>query len=73
MTLDELEKMDCEFLPVPVVAEYLEKNPQPVRVSIRNGVPWGYVMGNADFKIPRRAFIHYHKFGSPVIAKAQGG
>jgi len=64
MTLDDLEKMDCEFLPIAAVAEYLEKNMQPVRNSLRQGVPWGYVMGNADFRIPRRAFVSYHRYGS---------
>jgi len=71
MTLEQLENMDCEFLDIPTVAEYLGKNPQPIRESIRKGgVPWGYVMGRADFRIPRRAFVNYHKHGNPVIFNA---
>lgn len=69
MTLEDIEKMDTEFLDIPTVAEYLGKNPQPVRQSIRNGVPWGYVMGNADFRIPRQAFVNYHKYGAVVIVR----
>lgn len=64
--LGDIEKMDCEFLPIPVVAEYLQKNPQPVRESIRAGVPWGYVLGNADFRVPRLAFVNYHKYGQAM-------
>jgi hypothetical protein len=66
MTLEEIEKLDCEFLDIPTVSDYLRKDKQQVRNSIRKGVPWGYVMGNADFRIPRRAFISYHKFGSVI-------
>lgn len=69
MTLDQIEKLKVEFLDIETVAAYLGKNPQPVRQSIRAGVPWAYVMGNADFKIPRRSFVFYHRFGSPVFMK----
>jgi hypothetical protein len=67
MKLEEIEKMDKEFLDINDVAKYLGKNPQPVRQSIRNGVPWAYVMGNADFRIPKRAFVNYHKHGGVVV------
>ena len=71
MTLDELEAQDKEFLSIPDVAEYLGKQQQNVRESLRLGVPWGYVMGNADFRIPRRAFVNYHRLGSPTVNKNQ--
>ncbi len=67
MTLEDIEKMDCEFLPIPVVAEYLgmKNMSQCIRVAIRKGVPWGgYVQGKATFRVPRRAFVYYHKYGS---------
>ena len=70
MTLEDIEKMDVEFLDITTIAEYLGKNPQPVRASLRSGVPWGYVMGNADFRIPRRAFISYHKYGGVVVKES---
>ena len=65
MTLEEIEKMDCEFLDVPTVANYLgmKHQPQIVRELIRRGVPWAYVVGKAKFVIPRRAFINCHKYG----------
>lgn len=66
MTLEDIEAMDAEFLDIPTVAEYLHKNMQPIRETIRAGVPWAYVMGNADFRIPRRAFVNYHRFGGVV-------
>lgn len=69
MTLEDLEALDEEFLPIPPVAEYLHKNQQAVRESIRNGVPWGYVMGNADFRIPRRAFVNYHRYGGMIVGQ----
>ena len=67
MTLEDIEAIGMEFLDIVTVAAYLHKKPQDVRCSIRNGVPWAYMMGKADFRIPRRAFINYHKFGSVVI------
>jgi hypothetical protein len=67
MKLEDIEKMDTEFLDVQTVAEYLGKGQQNVRVSIRQGVPWAYMMGQADFRIPRRAFVSYHKYGNAVI------
>lgn len=69
MTLEDLERMDCEFLPVLTVAEYLHSKEQHVRVSMRNGVPWGYVMGQADFRVPRRAFVNFHRHGQAVQMK----
>lgn len=69
MTLSDLENMDCEFLTVKTAADYLKSKEQHVRVSMRRGVPWGYVLGNADFRIPRRAFINYHKYGSCVVMR----
>lgn len=69
MTLEQLDKLDTEFLSIADVADYLGKNPQPIRESIRNGVPWGYVLGTATFKIPKRAFVNYHKYGSPIADK----
>lgn len=69
ITLDDIEQMDCEFLDIPTIAKYLGKSVQPVRQSIRNGVPWGYVMGNADFRIPKRAFVNYHKYGACVLER----
>lgn len=71
MTLDDIEKMTCEFIDIPTAAEYFGKDKQQVRVSIRNGVPWGYVMGNADFRIPRRAFVNYHKYGNAMAQTKQ--
>jgi len=71
MTLEQIEQMDAEFLDVVTVAEYLGKNPQPVRESIRKGVPWAYVLGNADFRIPRRAFVNYHKNGSCLVREGR--
>lgn len=69
MTLEQLEVMNGEFLPIPPVAEYLGKKEQSVRESIRNGVPWGYVMGNADFRIPKRAFVNYHLYGGMIVSQ----
>ena len=71
MTLEELEKMDCEFLDIPTIASYLggEHMLQPLRETIRKGVPWAYVVGKAKFVIPRRAFINYHKYGNAVVVK----
>lgn len=71
MTLEDIEKMDTEFLDVQTVAEYLGKGPQNVRISIRQGVPWAYMMGRADFRIPRRAFVNYHKHGNAVVMEAE--
>lgn len=69
MSLNDIEKMDCEFLSVFTVADYLGSKPQPVRELIRQGVPWAYVIGKAKFVIPRRAFVSYHKFGGTVAEK----
>jgi hypothetical protein len=69
MTLNDIEEMDTEFLDVQTVANYynMPSMPQCIRESIRNGVPWGYVLGKSKFIIPRRAFVNYHKNGSAVI------
>jgi hypothetical protein len=69
LTLDDLEKTDGEFLDPMVVSEYLGCKPQPVRETIRNGIPWGYVIGKAKFVIPRRAFVNYHRYGGVVGTK----
>jgi hypothetical protein len=63
MTLDEIEKMNAEFLDILTVSKYLNKNPQQIRESIAKGVPWAYALGTGDFKIPKRAFVHCHKHG----------
>ena len=65
-TLDEIEASNKEFLTVAEVSDYLGKNQQGVRVSIRQGVPWGYVMEDATFRIPKRAFVNYHKYGAVI-------
>lgn len=70
MTLEDIEKMGVEFLDVQTVADYLGKGPQNVRISIRQGVPWAYMMGQADFRIPRRAFVNYHKHGNTMVQKS---
>jgi hypothetical protein len=69
MKLDDIEKLDTEFLDIPTVAAYLKKSQQSVRESIRAGVPWGYVMGAAAFRIPKRAFVNYHKYGNHIITE----
>ena len=66
MTLSEIEAIDKEFLSPSEVAEYLHKKPQGVRVSMRKGVPWGYVMEEATFIIPKQAFVNYHKYGAVI-------
>lgn len=65
-TLEQIEALDKEFLSISDVSEYLGKVPQGVRVSIRAGVPWGYVMESSTFIIPRRAFVNYHKYGAVI-------
>ena len=68
MTLSDIEQIDTEFLPISVVAEYLgmSHQPQPLRESIRKGVPWAYVIGRAKFVIPKQAFISWHKHGGII-------
>lgn len=63
MTLDELDKMQVEFLDIPTVSKYLNKDPGYIRNALRQGVPWGYSLGSSDYRIPRRAFVSYHKNG----------
>ena len=70
MKLEDIESIDAEFLDISTVAEYLSKGPQNVRESIRQGVPWAYMMGRADFRIPRRAFVSYHRNGLSIIKEA---
>lgn len=67
MTLEELESMNVEFLDIATVSRYLNKDPQYIRNALRRGVPWGYWLGSSDYRIPKRAFINYHKNGYPGI------
>jgi hypothetical protein len=63
MTLEEIENIDSEFLDIATVSEYLNIPPQYIMQSIRRGVPWGYALGNGNFRIPKRAFVNCHKHG----------
>lgn len=61
MTLNDLEALPCEFIPIKIVSQYLRSKPEAVREHIRKGVPWGYVLGKTAFKIPKLRFIAYHR------------
>jgi hypothetical protein len=69
MTLEQLESLPGEFIPVKLAAEYLQSGEQHVRCAMRKGVPWGYVMNKADFRIPKRRFVSYHK--EALIARSE--
>lgn len=61
VSIEDIEALDIEVLPVWLVSKCLHKDAQGIRESIRRGiVPWGYVMGKATFVIPRRLFLQYH-------------
>lgn len=72
MTLEQLERMEGDFLKVADVAEYLCKRTDTIHQSIRNGVPWAYVIGNSTYMIPKRAFVNYHRYGGMIITQKKG-
>jgi hypothetical protein len=65
MTLEDIENIPRETLKIREVAEYLQCNQQSIRSSIRcKQVPWGYIIGQSKYIIPKRAFVHWHKYGN---------
>jgi hypothetical protein len=74
MTLQDIEDIPREFLKISEAAEYLQCSPQGLRVSIRRGnVPWAYMIGQATFIIPKRAFVHWHKYGMSMPENKESG
>lgn len=71
MTLEDLERMNVEFLDIPTVSKYLNKDTRYIRDALRRGVPWGYYLGSSDYRIPKRAFISYHKNGYLDISQKE--
>ena len=65
-TLEDIENIEGDFLTVTEVSEHLAVHPQYIRVAIRNGVPWGYVLGKCKFVIPKQAFVSFHKYGAVI-------
>lgn len=66
MKLEDLKNIDRETLTIAEVSEYLGVFPQYIREGIRNGVPWGYVLGKSRFVIPKHAFIKCHTEGTTI-------
>jgi len=68
MTLEDLKNVEGDFLTVAEVAKYLQAHPQCVREGLRAGLPWGYVIGERRFVIPKERFIKYHEGKSEMLS-----
>ena len=69
ITLDDLEKMDREYLLPAEVAELLRLNAQCLRIRMRGGENFGFPIIRASETrviIPRRAFIRWLRDGGTV-------
>lgn len=69
MTLEDVQAIPKEFLLVSDVAEYLECDPQDLRVqakSDREKLGFPVVMVGTRIKIPKEGFVFYMKYGRPV-------
>lgn len=66
MTLDDIKRMDREFLPPSVVAHVVGCDPQSIRIQAReNPAALGFpvsVQGTRT-RIPRRAFVRWMEGG----------
>ena len=63
MTLNEIEALEYEFLPVDIVADYMGVAAQSLRCAYDEGqLDWAVKIGNR-LKIPKRAFVSYCRNG----------
>jgi hypothetical protein len=76
MKLEEIEAIEDEFISTDIAAAYIQRTtpekskPQAVRDAIRKQqVPWGYIVGTSTIRIPKQAFINYHRYGGVVTVE----
>lgn len=70
MTLDDLERMDCNTLTVKQVADFLGKDPQTIRDQAEREPKFlGFPICKAghSYCIPRIGFINWYKGQTPMI------
>jgi len=68
ITLEDIENLPKEVLNPADVAGYLKMSQQSINCAATAGqLPWAY-KANSRTIIPKRAFVHYHRYGQ-VMAK----
>ena len=66
MTLKEIEQIDKEMLIPADVATFLGCGTHNINCACKAGtLPWAYMVGTRC-KIPKEAFVHYHRYGAAL-------
>ena len=76
MTIEDIERMDCNLLTVKQVSQFLECDPQLIRDQADAEPKYlGFPISKIchAYKIPRAGFIAWAKGNIPVIVIKSGG
>ena len=71
MTLGEIEQLDKEMLTPQDVSEYLQVDPMTIRIQARESpdmLGFPVIICKSRIKIPKAGFVHYCKYGRPILA-----
>ena len=74
MTIEEIAKLDCDFLTVAQVAECLKIRQQSIREQVEQDVKWlGFPICRAGhrFRIPREGFLAWARGTTPMLVYDQ--
>lgn len=70
MSLEDIEAIPKEILTPRDVAGYLACDPYSINTSCKAGqLSWAYMKGTRC-RIPKKAFLNFHKYGSVTIINA---
>jgi excisionase family DNA binding protein len=71
MTLTEIEALGKNILTPSDVAAYLDMSQYTINLACKAGqLPWAYMVGTRC-KIPKEAFVNWHRYGSAPIKEME--